>query len=71
MERYGNVRDPRELERMPAWVVSLKSPNERREKVRQQMAGQRLNYSFVDAIDGMREEIPPEEVRETLERRLC
>lgn len=63
MERYGNVRDPRELERMPAWVVSLKEPNERREKVRRQMAGQRLNYSFVDAIDGMREDIPPEEVR--------
>lgn len=65
MERYGNVRDPTELERMPAWIVSLRKSTERREKVVRQMEGQSINYTFVDAIDGVTDSIPHEEVRQT------
>ncbi|GAQ79112.1 hypothetical protein KFL_000240440 [Klebsormidium nitens] len=62
MTRYGVERDPLELNKMPIWVVSLKRANERRQKIQSQMDAQKIGFTFMDAIDGLKEPVRSEEL---------
>jgi hypothetical protein len=63
MQKYGAVRDPLEMDRLPLWVVSLQRATERREKIRKQMEAQNIQFTFMDAIDGVKDAVTAEEVR--------